>query len=277
MLLLGLSRWRTLACLCLISPHRTSIGKACAPSATLLNGRTTRRGCALSGVSEGASRHRRAIGPCARRLNCGKQRAPSTRRDQAFIDRDRERRVLGFGGLATMPMHHRFEVDGRELSTWCAWDSLFIPEILGRSARVASLDPENGETRMIFLGLLRSSPLENVCWASSYLAERLFCRRRASSSFYTWGNSGLEPYSGSGNQLSTNTGPTALQSWRAAMEHYVGLDISLKLTAILLPVPRCTLLRTMSDRWSPGFLMGMSLTPHPELISSEDFATLPLL
>ena len=29
--------------------------------------------------------------------------------------------------------------------TWCAWDSLFIPEILGRSARVTSPDPETGE------------------------------------------------------------------------------------------------------------------------------------
>jgi hypothetical protein len=31
--------------------------------------------------------------------------------------------------LAATAMHHRFEVDGRALSTWCAWDSLFIPEI----------------------------------------------------------------------------------------------------------------------------------------------------
>ena len=55
-------------------------------------------------------------------------------------------RILGFGGLATAPMHHRFEVDGRELSTWCAWDSLFIPEILERPARVTSPDPQSGET-----------------------------------------------------------------------------------------------------------------------------------
>ncbi|MER9876400.1 organomercurial lyase [Mesorhizobium sp. M0195] len=59
-----------------------------------------------------------------------------------FDDRGR---VLGFGGLATAPMHHSFEVDGRTLSTWCAWDSLFIPEILGRPARVMSPDPESGE------------------------------------------------------------------------------------------------------------------------------------
>jgi alkylmercury lyase len=58
---------------------------------------------------------------------------------------DGEGRVLGFGGLATKPMHHRFEVDGCELWTWCAWDSLFIPEILERTASIASRDPESGD------------------------------------------------------------------------------------------------------------------------------------
>ena len=53
--------------------------------------------------------------------------------------------MLGFGGLAVAPLHHRFEVDGRSLWTWCAWDSLFIPEILGQTARVTSPDPETGE------------------------------------------------------------------------------------------------------------------------------------
>jgi monovalent cation:H+ antiporter, CPA1 family len=39
-------------------------------------------------------------------------------------------RVLGFAGLAATAMHHRFEVDGRALSTWCVWDSLFLPGVL---------------------------------------------------------------------------------------------------------------------------------------------------
>src|SRR6266852_7056511 len=64
---------------------------------------------------------------------------------KAFVYPDDEGRVLGFGGLAAAPMHHRFEVDGRTLSTWCAWDSLFIPEILGRPARVTSPDPQSGD------------------------------------------------------------------------------------------------------------------------------------
>ncbi|MGH7546793.1 MAG: organomercurial lyase [Gemmatimonadales bacterium] len=62
-----------------------------------------------------------------------------------FAYYDEQGRVLGFGGLAAAPMHHRFEVDGRTLWTWCAWDSLFIPEILGKRARVTSPDPETGD------------------------------------------------------------------------------------------------------------------------------------
>lgn len=58
---------------------------------------------------------------------------------------DAQGRVVGFGGLAAAPMHHRFEVNGRSLWTWCAWDTLFIPEILGRPARVTSPDPESRE------------------------------------------------------------------------------------------------------------------------------------
>jgi alkylmercury lyase len=63
-----------------------------------------------------------------------------------FVHPDTDGRVLGFGGLAAAPMYHRFEVEGRSLWTWCAWDSLFIPEILGRTARVTSQDPETRES-----------------------------------------------------------------------------------------------------------------------------------
>jgi alkylmercury lyase len=64
---------------------------------------------------------------------------------KCFTYPDAEGRVLGFGGLAAAPMHHRFEVAGRSLWTWCAWDSLFIPEILGQPAHVTSSDPQNRE------------------------------------------------------------------------------------------------------------------------------------
>jgi alkylmercury lyase len=50
--------------------------------------------------------------------------------------------IIGFGGLTVAEMlPHRFQVEGRTLYTWCAWDSLFIPGILGRPAEVTSRDP----------------------------------------------------------------------------------------------------------------------------------------
>lgn len=52
-----------------------------------------------------------------------------------FDDRNR---IVGYWGLSLEPTHHRFEVDGRRLYTWCAWDTLFLPEILQTRARVES-------------------------------------------------------------------------------------------------------------------------------------------
>jgi len=54
---------------------------------------------------------------------------------------DAEGRILGFGGLAIQEMPHRFTIAGRTLYTWCAWDSLFIPVILGVDAEVDSPAP----------------------------------------------------------------------------------------------------------------------------------------
>jgi len=54
---------------------------------------------------------------------------------------DKQGRIIGFGGLAVREMPHRFRIDGRTLFTWCAWDSLFIPVILGLEAKVESPAP----------------------------------------------------------------------------------------------------------------------------------------
>src|SRR5271169_3277794 len=87
-----------------------------------------------------------------------------------------------------------------------------------------------------FSNRAKLNSLTNIRARECDLAERSFYRLREPERFYTWGNSGLEPYSGSGNQLSRNRRglPMALQSWRTAMEQYVGLDVSLKLTAICI-------------------------------------------
>jgi alkylmercury lyase len=61
------------------------------------------------------------------------------------VYRDSRGALIGFLGLtqAEMPPH-RFEVDGQRLWTWCAWDSLFIPAMLGTTARVESVCATTG-------------------------------------------------------------------------------------------------------------------------------------
>jgi alkylmercury lyase len=61
------------------------------------------------------------------------------------VYRDRQGDVIGFWGLAIPEMKHRFEVDGVRLHTWCAWDTLFLPALLGRTARVESSCGTSGQ------------------------------------------------------------------------------------------------------------------------------------
>ncbi|HEV8565455.1 MAG TPA: organomercurial lyase, partial [Actinomycetota bacterium] len=55
--------------------------------------------------------------------------------------------VIGFWGLTINKLSptHRLEVDGRELFAWCAWDTLFLPGILGATASVESVCPTTGD------------------------------------------------------------------------------------------------------------------------------------
>jgi alkylmercury lyase len=44
------------------------------------------------------------------------------------------------------------QVDGRALAAWCAWDMLFLPELLGRTAGVPSRCPIAGEKISLTVG-----------------------------------------------------------------------------------------------------------------------------
>ena len=59
----------------------------------------------------------------------------------SVIDFDAAGAITGFSGLTTRETRHRFEIDGRTLYAWCAFDTMFLPEILGRAAAVRSTCP----------------------------------------------------------------------------------------------------------------------------------------
>ena len=58
------------------------------------------------------------------------------------VFRDEQGRVIGYAGLTVVEMgQHRIHVDGRAVSTWCAYDTLFLPELLGQTVGVTSRCP----------------------------------------------------------------------------------------------------------------------------------------
>ncbi len=60
-------------------------------------------------------------------------------------------RVIG-QGLTLRPTPHRFEVNGEQLYTWCALDTLIFPALLGTSARVESVTPGTGTAVQVSVG-----------------------------------------------------------------------------------------------------------------------------
>lgn len=53
--------------------------------------------------------------------------------------------VIGFWGITVQPTGHCMDIDGITTYTWCAWDSLFIPELVGETAHITSKCEQSGE------------------------------------------------------------------------------------------------------------------------------------
>jgi alkylmercury lyase len=61
------------------------------------------------------------------------------------VHRDGRGAVVAFAGLSLRPTEHRLVLGGRELFTWCAWDTLLMPALLEQPAEVRSTCPLTAE------------------------------------------------------------------------------------------------------------------------------------
>ncbi|MGQ0524996.1 MAG: organomercurial lyase [Betaproteobacteria bacterium] len=77
------------------------------------------------------------------------------------VERDNTGAVTAFWGLTLTTTKHRFQVPGTTIFTWCAWDTLFLPELLGAVADVESICPATRTTialRVAPGGILSGTP-----------------------------------------------------------------------------------------------------------------------
>ena len=62
------------------------------------------------------------------------------------VYRDDDGRVVGYFGITVLDMgKHRLHLDGHTVSAWCAWDTLFLPDVIGRTAQVTSRTPDHDD------------------------------------------------------------------------------------------------------------------------------------
>ena len=80
------------------------------------------------------------------------------------LEFDEHGQIIAFGGLSLVPTHHRFNLDEpglctSGLHTWCVFDALFLPEILGKPATLLTYCPGSGAKLAVELapGRVRSA------------------------------------------------------------------------------------------------------------------------
>jgi alkylmercury lyase len=61
--------------------------------------------------------------------------------DPSRLNHDKKGNITAFAGLSQTPAPHRFLCKGQTLYTWCVFDALFLPKLLGAEAQVSSICP----------------------------------------------------------------------------------------------------------------------------------------
>jgi alkylmercury lyase len=57
---------------------------------------------------------------------------------------DQQGNIVGWG-VTLLPTRHHFQIDGKSLFTWCAFDTVLFPPSLGKAARIQSTCPVTGQ------------------------------------------------------------------------------------------------------------------------------------
>jgi len=67
-------------------------------------------------------------------------------------EKNKDGNIAGLAGLSVNQWSHKFKVNGSNLTTWCALDTLYLPQILNQTVAVESQDPGTKQTVHLSLG-----------------------------------------------------------------------------------------------------------------------------
>lgn len=122
-------------------PHPQQLAQELSAASPTLDARRQRLAIALYRLlAEGEPVSRERL---AERRTSSIDRSDPMLDDLPGVYLDDRGRVIGFWGMTLAEMPHRLEVGGRRVHAWCAWDTLFLPELIGKTVSVESTCPNN--------------------------------------------------------------------------------------------------------------------------------------
>jgi len=112
------------------------------------------------------------IGDIARQAQIAASQVETTIRPWYGIYYDDSGAVAGYWGLTLSKTRHRLRANGRDLYAWCAWDTLFIPMLLGSEAEVESGCPVSGERISLLVTRNGAKPANDASPVVSFVTPR---------------------------------------------------------------------------------------------------------
>lgn len=91
--------------------------------------------------------------------------------------------IIGFLGMTVDETHHRLQINGITSYAWCAWDTLFIPKLVGATAQVTSCCAATNEpiTLTVTPRGVHSAPAD--IWVSFLLPDEKAVQESVTTSF----------------------------------------------------------------------------------------------
>lgn len=59
---------------------------------------------------------------------------------------NKKKELIGFWGISIIRMNHKLSIENQKAYAWCAWDAIFIPELINKNVIVDSICPVTKES-----------------------------------------------------------------------------------------------------------------------------------
>jgi len=91
--------------------------------------------------------------------------------------------IIGFRGISIGKKPHRIQINNIISYTWCAWDTLFIPELVGATAQVTSICTTTDKTISLTVAPQGVHSTQSDIWLSFLLPDEKSVQKNVTTSF----------------------------------------------------------------------------------------------